>query len=85
MVCTRFFDIEIKNTRIMLSNIIKYTKNEYLKKYMLSLEDVFMDKLKLEYEIKKILRIISDSFDYNDEEVKVILDFIDYLKKIYKI
>lgn len=69
----------------MLSNIIKYTKNEYLKKYMLSLEDVFMDKLKLEYEIKKILRIISDSFDYNDEEVKVILDFIDYLKKIYKI
>ena len=59
-------------------------ENKYLKKYLLELEKNIFDINFVENEIKKINRIIVDSFDYKDEEVKIVLDFIEDLKKTYE-
>lgn len=88
MVCTRSDNIkivEVRNAKKILSKIIENTNNYHLKRHLINLENIMADISKVKYEIKSILRIISDSFDYNDREVKIILDYIDYLEEIYKI
>jgi hypothetical protein len=75
---------EIEYVRVLLKQLINFLKNKYLKEYLLELEKNISDINFVENEIKKINRIIIDSFDYKDEEVKIVLDFIEYLKKIYK-
>ena len=69
---------------ILSQYIIQSMENKYLKKYLLELEKNIFDINFVENEIKKINRIIVDSFDYKDEEVKIVLDFIEYLKKTYE-
>lgn len=73
---------EIEYVRVLLKQLINFLKNKYLKEYLLELEKNISDINFVENEIKKINRIIIDSFDYKDEEVKIVLDFIEYLKKI---
>lgn len=72
---------EIEYVRVLLKQLISFLENKYLKKYLLELEKNIFDINFVENEIKKINGIIVDSFDYKDEEVKIVLDFIEYLKK----